>query len=250
MNAFDYDLLLLLNRLADSSPLLTKVIVGIYGDVPKTSLIVALLWWAWFDNEGSVRQRDNRERVVACLMGSVLCIAGVRLLAALLPFRLRPLANPDLGLHFPLEAGYWVDWSAFPSDNAVMFSMLATCLFTISRPLGLIAALDVALLICFPRVFLGIHYPTDVLVGALIGVWAGWFFTCEKIRRPLSIPAFALMRWHPASFYACGFVISYLFAQVFASVTFLAIDAVKLIVALRGLWYNDVASTLDNGGAL
>ena len=42
MNSFDYDLLLLLNRLADSSPLLTKVIIGIHRDVPKTALIVAL----------------------------------------------------------------------------------------------------------------------------------------------------------------------------------------------------------------
>jgi undecaprenyl-diphosphatase len=84
-------------------------------------------------------------------------------------------------------------------------------------------------------VFLGIHYPTDVLVGALIGVWAGWFFTCEKIRRPLSVPAFAIMRRHPAAYYACAFVISFLFTQVFAPVTYLAIDAGKLIVALRRL---------------
>ncbi len=228
MNEFDYGVLLLLNQLADSSPVLTKVIIGINGEGLKKVFLMALLWWAWFDNEGSIRQREARERIAAFLLGSVACVGGVRLLAALLPFRLRPLANPDLGLHFPMEVGDLGDWSAFPSDHAVLFSMLAMCLFTISRPLGLIAALDVALLICFPRVFLGIHHPSDVIVGALIGVWVGWFISGEKVRRHLSMPAFAIMRWKPSAFYASAFVISYLFTAVFWPVTSLAIDIAKL----------------------
>lgn len=232
MNEFDYNLLLLLNRLADAFPLLTRITIRIYHDDLKTALIVALLWWVWFDKEGQDRRREDRERVVACLMGSVLCIAAVRLLGAVLPFRPRPLANPGLGLHFPLDVGDWVNWSSFPSDNAVLFSMLATCLFTISRPLGLIAALDVALLICFPRVFVGVHHPTDVLAGSLIGVWAGWFITREKIRKPLSMPAFAVLRWRPAAFYTGAFATSYLFAQVFWPVTRLLTDVGKVAQAL------------------
>lgn len=232
MNAFDYNLLLLLNQLADTSPLLTKVIVGIYSNSLKTILVVALLWWAWFDKEGQARQWENRERVAACIVGSLLCIAGVRLAMAVLPFRARPIVEPGLGLHFPLDVGGWGNWSSFPSDNAVLFSMLATCLFTISRPLGLIAALDVALFICFPRVFVGVHHPTDILGGALIGVWAGWFITREKVRRRLSIPAFALLRWHPAAFYGCAFVIMSLFAQVFWPATEFVISMVKLVQAL------------------
>jgi len=122
-----------------------------------------------------------------------------------------------------------MNWSSFPSDHAVLFSMLATCLFFISRPLGLIAALDAALLICFPRVFLGIHHPSDIIGGAFIGIGVGWFVSCAKIRVPLSLPAFAVMRWNPAAFYAGAFVITLLFTQVFAPVTYLAIDAAKLI---------------------
>jgi membrane-associated phospholipid phosphatase len=235
LNEFDYSLLLLLNKLADCSPLLDKVMVGIYGDALKTALIVALLWWAWFDNERTPRQREARERIAACVVASVVCIAGVRLLAAVLPFRVRPLANPLLGLHFPLEVGDWGSWSAFPSDNAVLFSMLATCLFYISRPLGLIAALDVALLICLPRVFLGIHHPSDVIVGASIGVWVGMLVNQQKIRRPLSAPVFAIMRRHPSFFYASAFMITFLFAQVFWPVTRLAIETVKLARTLASL---------------
>jgi membrane-associated phospholipid phosphatase len=235
MNEFDYEMLLSLNHLADSCPILTKFIIRVHADGLNKVFILSLFWWVWFDNERTIQQREARERIAAFLVGSVACIAAVRLLAALLPFRLRPLANPYLGLHFPLEVGDWVNWSAFPSDHAVMFSMLATCLFTISRPLGLIAALDVALLICFPRVFLGIHHPTDVMVGALIGIWAGWFICSEEIRRPLSMPAFAILRWKPSAFYASAFVITFLFSQVFAPVTRLAVDIAKLARTLASL---------------
>src|SRR5690348_5062319 len=113
MNAYDYNRLLALNRLADSSPLLTKVIVAFYLNPLKTILLVAFLWWAWFNNEGHVRHRQDRERIVACLVGSFLCIAGVRLLAILLPFRVRPILNPDLVLHFPKDVGgYIATWSS------------------------------------------------------------------------------------------------------------------------------------------
>jgi len=192
MNAFDYAVLLFSNNLADCSPTLTKIIVGIHGLSLTKIFATALLWWAWFDNEGSIRQHQARERIAAFLVASVGCIAVVRLIAATLPFRPRPLANTAVNLHFPIETGDWVNRSAFPSDHAVLFSMLATCLFFISRPLGWIAALDAALLICLPRVFLGIHHPTDIIGGALIGVAAGWFAGREKVRVRLSLPAFAV----------------------------------------------------------
>jgi membrane-associated phospholipid phosphatase len=228
MNQFDYTLLLWMNQVADGYPIFTKIMIDILGDVLKTSFIAALLWWAWFGNEGSVRQREVRERIAACLVASVACIIVVRLGAALLPFRLRPLANSTIALHFPLEVGDWGNWSAFPSDNAVMFSMLATCLFTISRPLGIIAALDVAFLICFPRVFLGIHHPTDVFAGAFIGIVAGWLTNRAAIRRRLSMPIFALMDWHPAVFYANAFMITFLLALVYWPITRLVISSAKL----------------------
>jgi membrane-associated phospholipid phosphatase len=235
MNEFDYGLLVFLNQLGDSYPILTKIVIGIQSQSLQKVLALALLWWAWFDNEGSIRQHEARERIAAFLVASVGCIAAVRLLAATLPFRLRPLANPYVDLHFPIEVGDWGNWSAFPSDHAVLFSMLATCLFFISRPLGLIAAVDAALLICFPRVFLGIHHPSDIIVGALIGIGAGWFIGREKIRVPLSLPAFALMRWNPSAFYAGAFVITLLFTQVFAPVTYLAIETAKFIRTLASL---------------
>ena len=228
----DLPLLRWLNRIADASPALTRAITWVYWDPLKTALVAALLWWAWFDGDDGERRARARELVAAGLGGSVACVALVRLLAAVLPFRLRPLADPALGLHFPLTTNGWGEWSAFPSDNAVMFSMLSVCLFAVSRPLGVLAALDTVALICFPRVFLGIHHPTDVGGGLLIGGAAGWIITRVPVRRTLAFPAQALLRWRPQLFYASAFLVTYLLTEVFWPVTRAVVTVMKLA---RGL---------------
>jgi membrane-associated phospholipid phosphatase len=71
--------------------------------------------------------------------------------------------------------------SSFPSDHAIVVAAVATSLFMWNRRLGL-AALCLAALICIARVAAGVHYPADVLAGALLGA------ACALIMRlpPLS----------------------------------------------------------------
>ncbi|MFJ1754360.1 phosphatase PAP2 family protein [Kitasatospora sp. NPDC088134] len=60
------------------------------------------------------------------------------------------------------------DWS-FPSNHTVIAFAAAAALWTADRRLGRIAALA-AVLMGASRVWVGAHYPHDVLVGALVGV--------------------------------------------------------------------------------
>jgi undecaprenyl-diphosphatase len=136
-------------------------------------------------------------------------------LLAVLPFRARPLSNPSLGLHFPIAAESWGNWSSFPSDHAALFSLLTFCLFTVSFRLGFVALLDTVFLICLPRVMVGVHYPTDILGGALLGLVAGIFFARRSVRIYLSKLPLHWMHVHPASFYACAFLLSFLMAHAF-----------------------------------
>lgn len=68
------------------------------------------------------------------------------------------------------------DWS-FPSNHATLALAAAAGVLLLWRAMAWLA-LPVALLTAFSRVFLGVHYPHDVLVGGLLGaavvVLAAW----------------------------------------------------------------------------
>jgi undecaprenyl-diphosphatase len=228
MNCFDHNILLYLNHLAHQSPILTKVIVAIYADQLKFAIFVALLWWGWFDTH----YKEVREKIAAGLVGSVMCVGVVRLIILLFPFRVRPLGDPLNGLNFPIAAESWVHWSSFPSDTATLFFFLTICLFSVSRWLGCIALVDTIFLICFPRVFVGVHYPTDILGGALLGIAAGWLITRERVRNSLSKPMLQWMQAHPASFYASAFLVTFLLANTFFPVARALMGLRKLLQLL------------------
>ncbi|GAA0697310.1 phosphatase PAP2 family protein [Kitasatospora atroaurantiaca] len=60
------------------------------------------------------------------------------------------------------------DWS-FPSNHAVIAFAAATALWFANRTLGRIAGIA-AVLMAASRVWVGVHYPHDVAVGALVGI--------------------------------------------------------------------------------
>ncbi|HSD68858.1 MAG TPA: phosphatase PAP2 family protein [Woeseiaceae bacterium] len=62
-----------------------------------------------------------------------------------------------------------LDRYSFPSGHT-LHAVNFTILFGQVEPLLLLVALPFALLVAMSRVILGLHYPTDVLVGAAIGV--------------------------------------------------------------------------------
>lgn len=72
---------------------------------------------------------------------------------------------------------------SFPSDHTTVIAALAVGLWLANRKLGLIAA-SLALLEGFSRIYLGQHYPHDVIAGLLLStviLWIGWM----AVRRPL-----------------------------------------------------------------
>ena len=197
-------------------------------DLFKGGVLAAMIWWAWFTCEPPPSK--DRERIISTLLGSVMAVLLARGLALILPFRLRPLH--DDSLHFLLPYGRKVTvlegWSSFPSDHAVLFFTLSTGLLFISKKAGVFALVYTAVVICFPRVYLGLHYPTDIICGAVIGVSIGWLGNSSRIAGsiPKQIPRWAETK--PGIFYAIFFLLTYQIAELFYSSRTIVKAVVKL----------------------
>lgn len=75
---------------------------------------------------------------------------------------------------------------SFPSGHTQAFFAAATALFTENKKAG-ICAYVLAALIAFSRLYLYVHFPTDVLAGVVIGICCGllsaYVFDCAGRKR-------------------------------------------------------------------
>lgn len=100
--------------------------------------------------------------------------------------RPRPCVTfPDVPLLIPRPSAF-----SFPSGHASSsFAGAAVLFFAAGKKAG-IPALAAASLIAFSRVYLFVHYPTDILAGALLGLLIGWFWVrALDWARPAKQPA-------------------------------------------------------------
>jgi len=168
--SLDSAILLWINQFAHRFFALDATIVMVSeSHLLKGGLMMGLFWWLWAqESEDADRRREILlVNVISCLF--VIVIA--RGLAHLLPFRERPLyiGIPGFRTAYTMSTDSLIHWSSFPSDHAALFFALATGIWMVSKRLGLFAYAYVTLMICLPRIYLGVHYPSDVLAGALLG---------------------------------------------------------------------------------
>jgi undecaprenyl-diphosphatase len=216
MNVFDSSLLSFFNQFSRLSPAFDASVAFLAGShLLKGGLLMMLLWAAWFKDEPG--QALVRRRIVATLTASAVALFLARVLAAALPFRLRPLYHPDVEFVRPagLEAVGLGSWSSFPSDHAVLFATLSIGLLFAWRPAGVFACLYTAVCILTPRVYLGFHYPTDIVVGAAIGAMVAWIFVVRLVDGRFVRRLEAISAERPAVFYTALFLATYQIATMF-----------------------------------
>jgi len=170
-NGFDFAIESHLNQYINRWPRFdSAMLLLVNRNLLKGAPIVFLCWAAFFEKRHTLT--ENRAKLVATIPLAIAGVVAARVLAKILPFRERPFRTA--ALHFQLPHGMSTErlysWSSFPSDHAVLFAALAAGVFFASRRLGVLALGYVALCIVGPRVYLGWHWPSDVLVGVLLGI--------------------------------------------------------------------------------
>ena len=130
-------------------------------------LLALLLVSAWLLGR---RQPDAPRRTATAFLvgvGAVLALAANQAIGPAVA-RTRPchaLAHVEVLLHCATD-------SSFPSDHAMIAGAFAAGLLLLNRRLGLVALL-LALLLAFSRIYVGVHYPSDVAGGLAIGAAIG-----------------------------------------------------------------------------
>ncbi|MFJ8362203.1 phosphatase PAP2 family protein [Streptomyces sp. NPDC093984] len=161
----DVDLLYDINGLAKEAPHWFDRVMGFVGEWGLLLAMVLLVLWCWT----SVRRRGGEDAAssVAAIVWAPLA-AGIAVLVnvPIRGFVERPRPFVDHQGLDVLVTGK-TDYS-FVSDHATLTMAMAVGLFVANRKFGLLG-LGLALLEGFCRVYMGVHYPTDVIGGFALG---------------------------------------------------------------------------------
>ncbi len=87
----------------------------------------------------------------------------------LLKFRLRPFVNNN---HVNFLISYDPHATAFPSGHASFYFALSTIIYRYHKKAGILFYLA-SFFIVLGRVFVGVHWPSDVVAGAVVGIVMG-----------------------------------------------------------------------------
>ncbi|CAL9305682.1 phosphatase PAP2 family protein [Streptomyces sp. SudanB182_2057] len=161
----DVDLLYDINGLAKDAPHWFDRVMEFVGEYGLLLAMVLLVLWCWW----GVRRRGGEEAApsVAALVWAPLA-AGLAVLVnvPIRGFVERPRPFRDHQGLDVLVSGK--DDFSFVSDHATLTMALGVGLFVANRRLGLVG-IGLALLEGFCRVYMGVHYPTDVVGGFALG---------------------------------------------------------------------------------
>jgi len=161
VTTIDHELFLHINDFARATGWLHPLIYGWanYGVVVFAALLL-MGWWR-------ARRRADPSVMAAALWAPVATALAVAINQPIVALVAEP--RPYTAIPGILVLAHHSTDPSFPSDHAVMAGAVAASLFTFDLLLGEIAAVA-AVLMAFARVYIGAHFPTDVVVGLGLGV--------------------------------------------------------------------------------
>lgn len=177
--SFDETLFRWINGLAGHVHLIDRLFMGLADDYFMIVAMCLVLVGMWFGTR-SPEERERNQVAVLKAMASLGIASGLVSLANVIFVgddkfpgtlihsifnRPRPFATSGLSVHLLF---YRPTDPSFPSNLAAVVFGLALAVWLMNKRTGT-WLLIMALVACFARVYVGIHYPSDILGGAVFG---------------------------------------------------------------------------------
>lgn len=156
---FDIQLLHLLNNLAGRSAATDAVIVFLARDLAYI-LIAIFLLLLYFSKSP---KQEKLRALFLTFVSSAIARFGITELIRFFYNRPRPFVV--LPVHQLLTENSW----SFPSGHATFFFAMATAIYFYNKKWG-IGFFIAAIFMTIGRVIAGVHYPSDIIGGAFIGI--------------------------------------------------------------------------------
>ncbi len=171
----DVKIFYLLNNLAGQSPIFDWVVVFFANFLQYflIALFFLLLFWT--------KKYSLREKLRVFWVATISVIISRLVITELIRFLYhRPRPFLAYSVHQLISENEY----SFPSGHATFFFALSAAVYFYNKRWGL-WLFAASILMGVARVVAGVHYPSDILGGALIGIITGWavFRAAEALRK-------------------------------------------------------------------
>lgn len=106
--------------------------------------------------------------ILPAFLTAVLARFGITELIRFFWERQRPFVENNVNLLFSHPAA-----GSFPSGHAAFFFGLSAAVYLCNKKAGILFFFA-SFLISISRVISGVHWPSDILAGAVVGIFSGW----------------------------------------------------------------------------
>ncbi len=184
----DVALLHVLNDFVGTVPPVDWLTRALVNDFTVPTIVALVAVWMWFAGNTPAERQQNQRTVVLIALAVFIANAFIKDLSFIY-FRPRPFATETVKLLF-----YRPSVSSFPSVPIALAFCFAAGAWHANRRIG-IALLILGSLYGLARVYAGVHYPSDIIGGALIGWGAVYALKrIESLLVPLADGAIHLAR--------------------------------------------------------